>query len=94
MKAKPQNKLYSVIFYLSPANYHRFHAPTDLHALSICPIDGEHKPVNEKALMKLGGRVYDRNVRKVMNCIHEIGGVKAFLGLVFVGAFNVAHIHL
>jgi phosphatidylserine decarboxylase len=40
-----KTKLYSIIFYLAPGDYHRFHCPTDLDLKTRNHILGELEPV-------------------------------------------------
>jgi len=49
---KKQSKIYSIIFYLNPGDYHRFHSPTDLTVKRSNHIAGFLHPVKEDYLTK------------------------------------------
>ena len=40
-----KTKLYSIIFYLAPGDYHRFHSPCELSLKARCHILGHLAPV-------------------------------------------------
>lgn len=71
--------------YLSPRDYHRYHAPSDMQILSALYIPGDLYSVSIKALGRVEN-LYARNERVVLKC--KIGEDK-MLWLVFVGALNV-----
>lgn len=52
MKVNPKNKLFQIIFYLAPGDYHRFHCPTDYFVSLRKKIDGILLSVSEKTLIK------------------------------------------
>ena len=52
LKRNPENQLYSLIFYLSPGDYHRFHAPMDMQIQEYRPFKGFKKRVDPKTLEK------------------------------------------
>ena len=58
MKKLESNKLYQIIFYLAPGDYHRFHSPSEFCIVSKREIEGGCKSVNLKALLKWKGEVY------------------------------------
>lgn len=66
LKVNPKNKLYQVIFYLAPGDYHRFHSPTDFEVKKKEKIEGLLLSVNEKTLIKRK-KVYEKNGRLVLN---------------------------
>lgn len=71
-------------FYLSPKDYHRYHAPADFEIKRLLHIPGKLYPVNLKYLNKQID-LFVENERVVLECIHE---GKLFY-MVFVGALNV-----
>lgn len=71
--------------YLSPRDYHRYHAPCDMRVLSALYIPGDLYSVSVDALKKVEN-LYARNERVVLKC--EISSGKT-VWLVFVGALNV-----
>jgi phosphatidylserine decarboxylase len=76
------------VIYLSPANYHRIHAPVEADVIESDRIPGAVYPVNDPSL-RLMKRVLSRNVRLVTYLESEGGATTA---LVKVGAMNVASI--
>ena len=64
LKKNPSNKLYQIILYLAPGDYHRFHSPTDFFVESRKKIEGILLSVSEKTLIKRK-KVYEKNGRVV-----------------------------
>ena len=71
-------------FYLSPRDYHRYHAPVDFELKKLIHVPGKLYPVNLKYLNK-ELELFVQNERVVLEC--EKDG-KIFY-MVFVGALNV-----
>lgn len=71
-------------FYLSPKDYHRYHAPIDFQIKRLIHVPGKLYPVNLKYLNKQID-LFIENERVILECIHED---KLFY-MVFVGALNV-----
>ena len=71
-------------FYLSPKDYHRYHAPCDFKLLKLIHVPGKLYPVNLKYLNK-EFELFIQNERVILEC--ETNG-KIFY-MVFVGALNV-----
>jgi len=71
-------------FYLSPKDYHRYHAPTDCQITKLIHVPGKLYPVNFKYLKKELG-LFVQNERVIVECLKE---GKLFY-MVFVGALNV-----
>lgn len=71
-------------FYLSPKDYHRYHAPMDFKINKLIHIPGKLYPVNIKYLNKQID-LFIENERVILECIHND---KLFY-MVFVGALNV-----
>lgn len=74
-----------VNFYLSPRDYHRYHAPMDMSVVSATHIPGLLYPVNVPALNMIPD-LYVQNERVVLEC-KDTNGVTFYL--VYVGAMNV-----
>ena len=72
-------------FYLSPKDYHRYHAPCDLKVLRRIHIPGKLYPVNFPYLRKKQ-ELFLQNERVVLECVDSAGKP---LVLVYVGALNV-----
>lgn len=72
--------------YLSPKDYHHYHAPCDLRLLSASYIPGALYSVSEHTLSRKP-ELYALNERVVLRCESASG---AWVYLVFVGAINVA----
>jgi len=89
LKNNTKNKLYSVIFYLNPGDYHRYHSPTDLVLKKRIHVLGELWLVSEKALKK-HDRIYEGSERVSLFSRWE----KGVMTLCFVGALNVGSITL
>lgn len=75
-------------FYLSPRDYHRFHAPCDMKVLRAIQISGKLYPVNFKWLGKISS-LFCENERVVLVCENKKN--ERFY-LIFVGALNVGKI--
>ena len=75
--------------YLSPSNYHRYHAPCDMFVEKITHFKGALLPVHTKSLYKNKNLfvVNERVVLKARDCFGEI------LYFVAVGALNVGGIY-
>lgn len=71
--------------YLSPRDYHRYHAPFDLDMISVLHIPGKLYPVN-MPLLKYKLNLFIENERVVIECI-DSDGIRHFI--VLVGALNV-----
>lgn len=72
-------------FYLSPKDYHRYHAPVDFKLLKLIHVPGKLYPVNLKYLNK-EFELFVQNERVILECEGTNG--KIFY-MVFVGALNV-----
>lgn len=79
-----------VNFYLSPSDYHRFHAPLNLKIKYLEFIDGKLQSVCEKSLSKHKG-VFIQNKRVVLECEDEFGELFYFIA---IGALNVGKIQI
>jgi len=89
MKRNPANKLYQIILYLAPGDYHRFHSPADCQFKTRNHIIGKLLPVKEK-YVKTHSNVYEKNER-----VSLFGDwVQGLMCMVFVGALNVGSIDL
>jgi len=89
MKRNPKNKLYQIILYLAPGDYHRFHSPADCEFKTRNHIVGKLLPVKEK-YVKTHTNVYEKNER-----VSLFGDwVQGMMCMVFVGALNVGSIDL
>ncbi|MDD3596928.1 phosphatidylserine decarboxylase [Sulfuricurvum sp.] len=74
-----------VNFYLSPRDYHRYHAPIDMQVLHAVHIPGKLYPVNIPSLKKQVN-LFIENERVVLECLSGEG--KRFF-MILVGALNV-----
>jgi phosphatidylserine decarboxylase len=71
-------------FYLSPKDYHRYHAPIDFKINKLIHVPGKLYPVNVKYLNKQID-LFIENERVILECIHN----EKLFYMVFVGALNV-----
>ncbi len=76
-------------FYLSPTDYHGYHAPTALQVLKLIHIPGKLYSVNQASAQKRKN-LFIENERVVMECASQTGHI---LYLVFIGATNVGSIN-
>ena len=83
------NNLYSVVLYLSPANYHRIHAPSNFTVENRVHVPGQLLPVKPFYANKVKG-LFTLNERVVLNGAWQEG----FFSMGLVGAFNVGSILL
>lgn len=79
-----------VNFYLSPSDYHRFHAPLNLKVKHLEFIDGRLHSVCEKSLLRHKD-VFVQNRRVVLECEDEFGEPFYFVA---IGALNVGKIQI
>ena len=79
---------YFVNLYLSPSDYHRFHAPIDMEIVKATYIPGELKPVKPSQLEK--ELVFPKNKRVVLRCKDK---KERYFYFVAVGAMIVGKIH-
>ena len=82
---KYSNDLVYANIYLSPKDYHHYHAPCDLQVLSAYYVPAKLYSVAKKYLMRVPN-LYAKNERVILKCKMSNGGM---LWLVFVGALNV-----
>lgn len=80
--------LYYANLYLSPRDYHRYHAPCDMFVESIFHFKGSLLPVHQKSLNK-NHNLFIRNERVVLNAKTNNGKNIHFVA---VGALNVGQI--
>ncbi|MBK1991295.1 phosphatidylserine decarboxylase [Campylobacter sp. 2018MI35] len=80
-----ENGLDCVNIYLSPKDYHRYHAPCNLEILSAIYTRGKLYSVNEKYLKRIPN-LYSENERVCLKCKSENNFI---FWLIFVGAQNV-----
>jgi phosphatidylserine decarboxylase len=73
-----------VNFYLSPKDYHRYHAPVDFKLKKLIHVPGKLYPVNLRYLKK-EFELFVQNERVILECEHN----KKLFYMVFVGALNV-----
>ena len=71
--------------YLSPRDYHHYHAPCDLSVTEALYIPADLYSVAKKLLLKIPN-LYAKNERVILKCKMHNGGI---LWMVFVGALNV-----
>lgn len=71
--------------YLSPRDYHHYHAPCDLGVLQALYIPADLYSVAKKFLLKIPN-LYAKNERVILKCKMRNGEI---LWMVFVGALNV-----
>lgn len=81
---KPFESFDFLNIYLSPKDYHNYHAPCDMQILSLSYIPADLYSVSYKALLKVPN-LYAKNERVILECK---SGEKVFF-MVFVGALNV-----
>ncbi len=74
-----------VNFYLSPRDYHRYHAPADLQIKQLIHVPGNLYSVNPPSVTSRSN-LFVENERVILECHHSTGKI---VYLVFVGAFNV-----
>ena len=89
LSSKKETVIYSIIFYLAPGDYHRFHSPSKLVLTEGRHIPGVLKSVSKVALRYLK-KVYEKNERVLIDGEWEHG--RMTLG--FIGAMNVGSIVL
>jgi phosphatidylserine decarboxylase len=77
-------------FYLSPRDYHRYHAPIDMQVLHAVHIPGKLYPVNIPSLKKQVN-LFIENERVILECLSAQG--KRFF-LILVGALNVGEMEV
>jgi len=75
------------VYYLSPRDYHRVHAPVDATLTGVTPVAGRTYPVNALGVRRVDG-LFARNKRVVFRLETAHGPV----ALVMVGATNVGRI--
>ncbi|KIM10609.1 MAG: phosphatidylserine decarboxylase [Sulfuricurvum sp. PC08-66] len=73
-------------FYLSPRDYHRYHAPMDMQIVRVVYVPGKLYPVNKPSLLRREN-LFIENERVVIEAIAQ--GKRLFL--VLVGALNVGN---
>lgn len=85
-----EDGFFYINFYLSPKDYHRFHAPINLKVKSVNFINGMLLPVHRKSLEK-NDNLFNKNKRVVLECIDDFENP---FYLVAIGALNVGRIQI
>ncbi|CAD8078031.1 unnamed protein product [Paramecium primaurelia] len=88
-KKRQNTKLYSVIFYLAPGDYHRYHLPSDFQLKSRSHIVGHLAPVKISYISNTP-KVYETNERVSLFGTYNFG----LMSIVLVGATNVGSMTL
>ncbi|EAI3905758.1 phosphatidylserine decarboxylase [Campylobacter lari] len=88
-KEELENGIDYANIYLSPKDYHHYHAPCNMQILSATYMSGALFSVSEAKLAKIIN-LYTKNERVVLKCLVE---GKFILWMVFVGALNVGKMH-
>lgn len=89
-KKSSNNKIFQIIFYLNPGDYHRFHSPTTFFLKRRLHLVGYLFPVRESYL-ESHDAVFETNERV---SVFGESALHGFFALVFVGALNVGTISL
>ncbi|WP_104722111.1 phosphatidylserine decarboxylase [Helicobacter mesocricetorum] len=87
---KLEDGFFYVNFYLSPKDYHRFHAPINLKVKSVNFINGILLPVHKKSL-QTNDNLFNKNKRVVLECVDDFGNPFYFIA---IGALNVGRIQI
>lgn len=87
---KLEEEYFYINFYLSPKDYHRYHAPCDMEVLEVRYFAGELLAVNKPSLKKHTD-LFIRNERVVLVCKDIKGELMYFVA---VGALNVGQMVL
>jgi phosphatidylserine decarboxylase len=86
---RKDSKIFQLVVYLAPGDYHRFHSPVDMQILKRKTIDGKCDSVSEKTIAK-GKPIYEKNGRITVTSQWKEG----LMTMVMVGALNVMRIHI
>ena len=89
LKLNKKNKLFQLVVYLAPGDYHRFHTPVKMDILNRFRIEGKCDSVSEKTIAK-GKPIYEKNGRVTVTSRWSQG----LMTMVMVGALNVMRIHI
>lgn len=89
LKHNPSSDLYSIVFYLAPGDYHRYHSMADSVLIDRVHVAGELFTVKDTFVSRFSG-VYEVNERVVLNASWKHG----FLSQVYVAATNVGTMSL
>lgn len=89
IKHNPDNKMFSVVFYLCPGDYHRYHSPADINVKQRIHIAGNLYPV-KPSFVENHDKVYESNERISVFSDWAQGN----MNIVFVGATNVGSMTL
>lgn len=87
---KVEGEYFYTNFYLSPKDYHRFHAPCDMQIEEIRYFAGELLPVNRPSLLK-NHNLFIRNERVVVVAKDRLGNAMYYVA---IGALNVGQMVL
>ncbi|TNJ27203.1 Phosphatidylserine decarboxylase proenzyme [Giardia muris] len=85
--------LHWAVFYLSPGDYHHFHAPCNFTVHECRHLGGDLWPVNDTFMQRVKG-LLAANERVVLIGTHMVGGEELFFAYVAVGALNVGSIYI
>lgn len=89
LKSNPESDLYSIVFYLAPGDYHRYHSMAHSVLIDRVHVAGELFTVKDTFVSRFSG-VYEVNERVVLNASWKYG----FLSQVYVAATNVGTMSL
>jgi len=89
IKHNKDNKMFSVVFYLCPGDYHRYHSPADINVKQRIHIAGNLYPV-KPSFVENNDKVYESNERISIFSSWAQGN----MNIVFVGATNVGSMTL